>query len=403
MARVVNALSILVLTIMISRKLGVDIFGGYSFLNTVILTSVVVANFGLDTHMVRELSRNKAAGTQVLWSVLGFKIISSILVILCVNGLFIFFLKNQETLKALPFYSFVICLNSLSQSFWYYGDAFNKFQFHSFLWAFSNILKIPLVWGLISFEPGLSSVIFALIAAELISLFTAAYFIQRSFNIFPVTWSLNILPFLFKHAWPLAVISILSVLYFRVDTIMLEVMKGERVVGIYSAAYKVVELLIVIPGTICIVTLPGLAVTYMNNIQAFRKSSRNTLALLGTTGAILGLFIYLFSTQIILFFYGSEFSNSIKSLSVLSGTIFFLFMNGFMAYIMIAMNKEMNVVGILILSTIINIIFNYFLIPQYSHVGAAISTLISEIFMILMYLVVICRLYFRNRLQSANQ
>jgi hypothetical protein len=61
--------------------------------------------------------------------------------------------------RQLAVFSIVICLNSLSQSFWYYGDAFQKFQFHAILWAASNVVKIPAVWFFISFRQDLSPVI----------------------------------------------------------------------------------------------------------------------------------------------------------------------------------------------------------------------------------------------------
>jgi O-antigen/teichoic acid export membrane protein len=54
---------------------------------------------------------------------------------------------------------------------------------------------------------------------------------------------------------------------------------------------------------------------------------------------------------------------------------------------MIAANNDRAVALILVISTILNVLFNSYLIPRYSHVGAALSTLLSEIFMLLFYIV----------------
>jgi O-antigen/teichoic acid export membrane protein len=403
-ARFVNALSIMALILIISRRLGPDIFGGYSFLNAVIMTGVVIANFGLDTLMVREVSRDPLLGKQYLASVLGFKVISSLVVMIGVFALFRYFLDDKAMIRLLAVFSIVICLNSLSQSFWYYGDAFQKFQFHAALWASLNVIKVPLVWFFISIEQDLTMVVYALIIAETISLIISGCLIRRRFKLVLGNLFFKSIPILLKKVWPLAVVFILSAIYFRIDMMMLEVIKGENAVGIYSAAYKLIEFLSIIPGTVTVAALPGLATDYSANIEGFRASFYKTLTVLGIGGAAIGLVLYLFSKQVILLLYGPLFSDSVLSLSILSGVIFFLFVNGYLAYVMIATNNDRAVALILVISTISNVLLNFYLIPRYSHVGAALSTLISEVFMLLCYIVLFAKtkIFLRQNINSTN-
>ncbi len=404
-ARFVNTLSIMALILIISRRLGPGVFGGYSFLNAVIMTGVVVATFGLDTLMVREVSRDPFLGNQFLSSVLGFKVISSLVVMAGVCGLFRIFLHDQTMIRLLIVFSIVICLNSLSQSFWYYGDAFQKFQFHSALWAFSNVIKVPLVWFFISLKQDLAMVLYALIIAEVISLIISGCWIRLRFRLVLGNLSFKSMPPLFKKVWPLAVVFISGAIYFRIDMMMLEVMKGEKAVGLYSAAYKLVELLSIIPGTVTIAALPGLAVDYSaDNIEGFRANLYKTLIVLGVGGVAIGLFLYLFSRQIVLLLYGPLFSDSVLSLSILSGVIFFLFVNGYLAYVTIATNNDRIVALILVITTILNVLLNFYLIPRYSHVGAALSTLLSEIFMLILYIVLFAKtnIFLRQNIRSTE-
>ena len=403
-ARFINALSILALILIISRRLGPDIFGGYSFLNAVIMTGIVVATFGLDTFMVREVSRGPFLGNQILSSVLGFKVISSLVVMASVWALFSFFLEDQAIIRLLAVFSIVICLNSLSQSFWYYGDAFQKFQFHASLWATSNVIKIPIVWFFISIEQELVMIIYALIIAEIISLIISGCLIRRRFKLVLDNLFFKSIPILLKKVWPLAVVFILSAIYFRIDMMMLEVMKGEKAVGIYSASYKLIEFLSIIPGTVTIAALPGLTADYSANIEGFRTSFFKTLTVLGIGGAAIGLLLYLFSKQVVLLLYGPLFSDSVLSLNILSGVIFFLFVNGYLAYVTIATNNDKAVALIIVISTILNVLLNFYLIPRYSHVGAALSTLISEVFMLLCYIVLFIKtnIFLRENLNSTN-
>jgi O-antigen/teichoic acid export membrane protein len=381
LARFINSLAILGLILVISRRLGPDIFGGYSFLNAVVMTGIVFANFGLDAHMVREVSRDHSLGHTYLASVLGFKAISSLIVMVGLYGLFRIFLIDQAMVGLLAFFSIVICLNSISQSLWFYGDAFQKFRFHAGLWAISNIIKVPMVWLFISVEESLKMVIYALVISEFISLIVSGLCIYTFFGGFPNSFSIKFISKLCKEVWPLAIIFILSALYFRIDLMMLEIMKGDKAAGIYSAAYKLIEFLSIVPGTICVAALPGLSVDYCENIETFKANSVRALLFLGTGGIGTGLFFYLFAKQIILQLYGPLFFESITCLSILSGVVFFLFINGYLAYIAIAMNNEKGMALILFISTILNVLFNYYLIPKYSYIGASLSTLFSEIFM----------------------
>jgi O-antigen/teichoic acid export membrane protein len=390
-ARFINALSILTLILVISRRLGPDIFGGYSFLNAVIITGVVIANFGLDTLMVREVSRDNLQGNQFLSNVLRFKVLSSLAVMAVVCVLFLFFLQDQAMIRLLVIFSIVILLNSLSQSFWFYGDAYQKFQFHAGLWASLNVIKVPLVWFFISLQPGLARVIYALIIAEVISLIISGCWIRLRFSFGLGNLSLKSMLPLFKKVWPLAVVSILSAIYFRIDMMMLEVMKGEKAVGIYSAAYKLIEFLSIIPGTVTIAALPGLTLDYSANIEGFRTSFYKTVTVLGAGGVVIGLLLYLFSKQVVLLLYGPLFFDSTLCLSILSGVVFFLFVNGYLAYVSIAANNDRAVALIIVISTLINVLLNLYLIPRYSHVGAAVSTLLSEIVMFCCYITLFVR------------
>jgi len=266
------------------------------------------------------------------------------------------------------------------------------------------VIKIPIVWFFISIEQELVMIIYALIIAEIISLIISGCLIRRCFKLVLDNLFFKSIPILLKKVWPLAVVFILSAIYFRIDMMMLEVMKGEKAVGIYSASYKLIEFLSIIPGTVTIAALPGLTAEYSANIEGFRASFFKTLTVLGIGGAAIGLFLYLFSKQVVLLLYGPLFSDSVLSLNILSGVIFFLFVNGYLAYVTIATNNDKAVALIIVISTILNVLLNFYLIPRYSHVGAALSTLISEVFMLLCYIVLFIKtnIFLRENLNSTN-
>jgi O-antigen/teichoic acid export membrane protein len=107
--------------------------------------------------------------------------------------------------------------------------------------------------------------------------------------------------------------------------------------------------------------------------------------LLAAIGALGGLVLYVFSDQIILLLYGQEFHPSIDCLQILSAFTLFYYLNGVLAYAMIAMNKDKYVAVILAASTVCNIAMCYYLIPIYSYNGAAIAMVLSETLIFIFY------------------
>jgi Na+-driven multidrug efflux pump len=75
-------------------------------------------------------------------------------------------------------------------------------------------------------------------------------------------------------------------------------------------------------------------------------------------------------------------------LTILSWAVFFLFVNGCFTYVSIATNNDRSVALILAGCTVLNVLFNLYFIPRYGPSGAALATLLSEVLMLLFYLIV---------------
>ena len=136
-----NALFGLVLTLAITRYLGPEGFGLFSYANSLVIVGGALAGFGLDTWMVREIARHPETAEETLANVLGIKYWTSLSIIILLI-LIKFLSENQYIQSPLLFFSLVIFFNSRSQTYWYYADAVGKFQYHSVLWAVTNALRM---------------------------------------------------------------------------------------------------------------------------------------------------------------------------------------------------------------------------------------------------------------------
>jgi O-antigen/teichoic acid export membrane protein len=397
LTRGINALALLGLVVIISRRLGPEIFGDFSFLNAIVLTGIVMAGYGLDSYLVREISRDKARGNRLLSTVLEFKALSSLLIFMCIIILFGYVLDAKGLMGFLSAFSVIVFFNTFSQSFWFYSDAFDNFRLHSTLWATSNILKVLMVLVILSFRESLSAVIYAIIFSEGVTLVLSYRSAATKYGI-----KFSFIPFdeifhLLKRCFPLAIIFSLSAIYFRIDIIMLELLNGKHAVGQYAAAFKLVELLSIIPHTVCLAAFPSLSNNFIYNIDEYVRDSYKIMLFLGVSGLMLSLLVYFFSDAIIELIYGPAYRESANSFKIFSMVVVLLFINGYFAFLNLAGNQETLVALVLVAATFLNIILNFQFIPRYSHVGAVYATLFSEILILALYLVHHARFYVHKK------
>ena len=83
--RITNAVFLFMLTLVVSRQLGPALFGVFSFLTTVVMAASCFANLGLDTWMVREVTKHSERGRYYLSNILGLKVAASLITIVLIS------------------------------------------------------------------------------------------------------------------------------------------------------------------------------------------------------------------------------------------------------------------------------------------------------------------------------
>ena len=111
--------------------------------------------------------------------------------------------------------------------------------------------------------------------------------------------------------------SLLAIVYFRIDTIMLGFLQGLDSVAPYNVAYRLIEGLIYFPSILMIAFFPRLA-----RSEQFQPTFRRLLASLSTMGLALALSVYSISGIFISRFYGSEWMQATPLLKVLALSLF---------------------------------------------------------------------------------
>ncbi len=179
---------------------------------------------------------------------------------------------------------------------------------------------------------------------------------------------------------PVLVSALSIILYMRIDQIMIKSLINEYEVGIYSASVRLIEIFHFIPKILIISFLPIIL-----KAKEYYKQLLFLNSLIFKISIVIFLIIFFSSSFLVKIFYGDEYLESVLITKVLSFSIVFVFFGVINEHWYIKNNLQLNYAFNVFLGAIINIILNYFLILKFGSVGAAVSTLITYIFIIFIF------------------
>lgn len=363
----------------IARYLGAEGFGILSFALAFTGIFGVFSDLGLGPLTVREVARDKSLAKKYLNNISVMKTILVTITFALIAIVINLLGYPEQTIKVVYLISLSVVFNSFTGIFYSIFRAFEKMEYQSLGQILNSILM--LVGALFAISRGFSVIGFASIYF-IVSIITLGYsfaFFVWKFTLpkLEVDWSFW-KPTI-KEALPFFLSAIVNIIAFKIDIIMLSMMKGDIVVGWYSAAYRLIEVLIFIPATFASAIYPVLSNFYVSSQESLKLAYKKSFKYLFIVGLPIAVGTTILAYKIILFIYKSGFTNSIIALQILIWTIPIIFLTYMFGIMLASVNKQFLALKINFLCMILNITINLILIPRYSYVGASIATVITAL------------------------
>lgn len=364
----------------LSRVLGPESYGKYSFANSVSSYFLLIAALGINIYAVREGGRIRDDKEKIE------QFSSEVLTINCISvvfsfGILICFLSFSKTLAE---YRTMLLILSLIMPCTCFGrdwlnTIYEDYFYITIRYILVQIIGIFMVFAFVrdSSDFVVYTVIytFTTVAGHLLNLFYTQKYVKIR---------LTLHPNFRKHFIPIVILfcgQIATTVYIQSDITMLGLMASDTEVGIYSIASKTYIIIKSVLGALTTVTIPRI-VYYLGkgdqaNYNLFLERLKDYLLLLGVPAAI-GMFFL--SDNILLIIGGNEYLPGISTLQILSIALVVALLSGYYCNaILIPNRKEKDFLWITSISAAINIVLNLFFIRKLGMAGAAITTLISEI------------------------
>jgi O-antigen/teichoic acid export membrane protein len=182
-----------------------------------------------------------------------------------------------------------------------------------------------------------------------------------------------------RSALPLGAAHGLAFMSFNFDSLLLGAMQGPVAVGLYSAAYKPVTVLLAVPVTYFVGLFPVLSRTWADGPAAFDAVVRRSLQLAATFAvpvAVGGTFV---AAPVLDLLFSARYVAAAPALQILVWSAALVMLRG-------TFRQGLNAAGCAVadlrcagLATGLNVLLNLVAIPVWGFMGAAVATLASEV------------------------
>ncbi len=383
-SKVIMVAASIVTISLLTRYLGEEGFGEYTTVMTYLGLFGIIADMGIYLIAVREVAKENADAEGVLGNVLGIRLLVGgvILAMAPVIAVLIFPYSHRIDV-AIGIGAIGFLLISLNQI------VAVVFQVNLIMWklmvgeVFGRLSILALTYVFILRNGDLWSFIIANVIGNIVLLGFSYWFAMKYVRLMPKfewsKWNMML-----RETAPLAIVTLLSRVYFSIDTIFLSVFRTQVEVGIYGLPYKVLDILISFPAIFAGLVFPTMSrlasLNKMEDLKRIYDKSYEFMLIL-VVPILIGL--YMTADKVIALLGGEGFADSSRLLQILSFSVVFIFFTTLGNNLIIAIKQQSKLIWVALISAVFNIVLNIIFIPIYSYWAASIISVTTQLIVML--------------------
>ncbi len=367
----------------VSRKLGAEGIGIYSYTYSIAYYFMIIAMLGLNNYGNRTIAKirdDKEKLSKEFFSIYTFQLITAITMVIC-YFLYVYIFDNQY--KTIAYIQIMYVISSVFDINWFFFGI-EKFKLTITRNTVIKILSLILIFIFVKTPNDIGIYTFILAGSTLFSNIVMFTFLRKYIKYQKVSKK-DIL----KHVKPCVALFlpvIATSIYNIMDKIMLGILSNVSEVGYYENAEKITKVPISIITALGTVMLPRVSNMVSNNQDdKIKMLLEKSIQFIMFMAFPMAFGIIAISRNFSVMFFGYEFQKTGILIQLLSSTIIFLaWGNVIRTQYLIPKERDKEYIISAFLGAIVNFILNCIFIPQYASIGACIGTIATE-FIVALY------------------
>ena len=364
----------------VSNILHTENYGKVNFCYSILSYFLLLAQLGISSYAIREgsgIRDDKEKLIKFSKEMFSINIVSTILAIVLYSLTICFFVRLNSNLAIMMALGLQLILNVFNVE--WINSIYEDFKYIAIRNVLIQVLSLGLMIAFVKNEH--DCVIYALVLSISTSLNYLINFMhcKKTINI-GVTMHLN----LKKHIVPILLLffnALTVLIYVNSDITIVGIIKGDADVGVYSVAVKVYTVVKKIIQAIIIVAIPRLSFLLSSEkITEYKILLKKMHDIIVTIVIPMLIGLIMMSHNAIAIDSGSEYLKGITSLRILCiALVFSSLANYYISCVLLPNKKERIILISSLISSIVNIALNIVFIPFIGIIGAAITTTIAEL------------------------
>lgn len=359
----------------IARYLQPEGFGTLSYILSLVTLFAAFANLGFDEIIVRRLVESEDDHPRILGSALSLRIISSIIGIVCIMIASV----ATEPSADIRWMTLLVSSGILFQAsnvvdLYFQSKVLSKYTSITNICqqATSTLIKIALVYY--------KAPIFAFAVAYFLDFFLQSIGLIIAFRVCGMgfrKWKhdLSLVSHWVKAGLPLAISTIITSVYVRIDQVMIKSILGVTMVGQYAVTISLTEVWYFIPLLICQSLFPAIVRSKSSDPKIYYDRLQKLTDLLFTIALFLSIFAIFLAEPTIRILYGDKYLPAISTLKINIWSTVFVFIGSVSSKWLVVEGYFSKNLARITAGIISKILLNLVLIHYFSITGAAIATL----------------------------
>ncbi len=371
---------------LMARYLGASRFGDYTTITSFATFFSTMADMGFYYIAVREIAKPGTDGEKIFSNAFTLRlIVSLIFVLLAPLVAYLFF--NYSPLVKLGI--LVVGLSNLATMLIQVLTAIFQYKLRTGLVALMEVIAQVLFVALSAYfiftKADILPFIWVTSFATVVN-FVLLYWVSRKLFRFHLAFDMSAWKEILRDAWPMGLITIINLFYFRFNIVILSTLKPASDVGIFGAPYKILETLLAVPTIFVGLVIPILSRYFVSDREKFDRAFKKAFDALMIIAVPFAIGTQFISKWIMNLVTGEGYEGSAYVLQILMIAIVAMFLASLSINTIFVINKQKSMIGISIFAAFVSVGLNYALVPRLSYIGTSLAVVITEVLIIILTL-----------------
>lgn len=370
-------------TMLVTRRYGVDGFGRLSIILTFPSLFYVVADFGMNAIVAGEITKKPKQVAELFNNLLSLRLLFTLVLILLGTLLLQFFPYDSQlklfatlALPSVALFGIYTSTNAVFQA----NFAYNRSMIAP---IGRSITVLALVLLLMSRGVSIVYLTTAYVVGDTVMGGLSLALVKAFVNKVKLVKDSKVYQYIAISAFPLGMAAITNPIIGKADTLLISVLKNESAVGFYSLSYKIFEVFLVVPVFFVNAAYPYMVGHYKQSLEKLNATAKKLAIVLLLGGFTATGLVWLLAPWFVQVLGGAGFEPSILALRILALSFPIFFSTNIILWYLITIGKRKAIPVIYWLAVVFNIGANLLVIPSYSFTGAAVINGLTEVFVLI--------------------